>query len=488
MTTYYRSDDAGAPQMTTVAGSLDTVLNAVLCTGYGVKPGAGWSRTVLDATNKCYAYTQGALAGMPQRILSVEDNNVLALGTASYWGCSAVTASSTSLTFDPAAKSIHMVLSNGNLTATSDGTAVWFSAKATQYKSNGKWGAEFTIGAGSASMAVGIAQLSSALENYLGSEATSYAYHKGGIIYNNVAQVQSALATYTTGDIITVLVDNINHTLIFWKNGVPQGTPITIPTTNWVPGVSFNAAGTITANFGASAFTYALPAGYVSINNIVGTQHTNNFGPNGNTYQGIITKADQDNGAFVGWQAVASPRALLLLTRRSNWGSRGWAITYVGHLISPYNLDQGSFCMFGRDTNNGTVPLLTGGIPQWVNPGNISVYGTPEGIFGPTQWARQVNGLGAVGVLDTTAFQATTASILYNALFLGHSIAYSTNTYRGRLPWLVLPAQATFTVYAFDEDSNIPGGAFNPTMSFRYVSGNVVNGERIFFETSGFTS
>jgi hypothetical protein len=50
--TIYRSSDASAPQLTNVAGTLITVLNGVLVTGYGSQTGAGWTAPAgLQGTN-----------------------------------------------------------------------------------------------------------------------------------------------------------------------------------------------------------------------------------------------------------------------------------------------------------------------------------------------------------------------------------------------------------------------------------------------------
>jgi hypothetical protein len=52
----YRSDDASAPVLTGQAGSLITVLDAILVNGYGAKTAAGWTKP-LSTTNKA-AYLQ----------------------------------------------------------------------------------------------------------------------------------------------------------------------------------------------------------------------------------------------------------------------------------------------------------------------------------------------------------------------------------------------------------------------------------------------
>lgn len=54
----YRSTDASAPTLSGTAGSLTTVLDAVLVTGYGSQPAAGWS-IAFTATN-ARAYQQGS--------------------------------------------------------------------------------------------------------------------------------------------------------------------------------------------------------------------------------------------------------------------------------------------------------------------------------------------------------------------------------------------------------------------------------------------
>ena len=56
--TYYTSADVGAPQLTENAGTMLTVLDAVLVNGYGAKAAAGWSIAYTD-TNK-RVYQQGA--------------------------------------------------------------------------------------------------------------------------------------------------------------------------------------------------------------------------------------------------------------------------------------------------------------------------------------------------------------------------------------------------------------------------------------------
>lgn len=64
--TIYRSTDSGAPTLSGTAGSLITVLDAVLVNGYGAKAAAGWTKA-FSGTNKA-AYKNGGGCQMYFRI------------------------------------------------------------------------------------------------------------------------------------------------------------------------------------------------------------------------------------------------------------------------------------------------------------------------------------------------------------------------------------------------------------------------------------
>ena len=67
---YYRSTDASAPTLTGTTGSLISLLDACLVTGYGAKPAAGWTKAY-TGTNLA-AYRMGS--GLTQYYLRVDDN------------------------------------------------------------------------------------------------------------------------------------------------------------------------------------------------------------------------------------------------------------------------------------------------------------------------------------------------------------------------------------------------------------------------------
>ena len=175
-------------------------------------------------------------------------------------------------------------LTEGNLACTTntDGnmTGGTFGA------SSGKWYAEIKY-TGSGTPSLGIASVG--LKAELGSTSDSYGYMSSAQKYNN-GSMTSYGSSYTTNDIIGIALDLDNGTLIFYKNGVSQGTAFTSISGTFTFGGSRTTATqtSFTANFGnppysANSYTdgagygnfsYAVPSGYYALN----TKNLANFG------------------------------------------------------------------------------------------------------------------------------------------------------------------------------------------------------------------
>lgn len=169
-------------------------------------------------------------------------------------------------TWNPADKSANITLSNGDLTAVGNG--LWYSVRANQGKSSGKWYWETTcttVGA-SGMFAGGIMNGSATLANFPGATADGRGYHAAtGNFFNN-GDTGAPGVTYTSGDIIGVALDMDNGTLDLYKNNTHVGTQFTGLTGTWYPADSPGdnpTQGSInTTNFGATALTYTPPSGY----------------------------------------------------------------------------------------------------------------------------------------------------------------------------------------------------------------------------------
>lgn len=168
-------------------------------------------------------------------------------------------------TFNPSDKNARITLSGGDLVANiSSGVGGFAPVRAALAISAGKFYCEFTITAKNGEITLGIANASASLADgsYIGSDSGGYSYLQTGSTLHSASSAGYG-ATFTGGDIISMLFDADAGTLVFWKNGVTQGTAFTGITGSWSPAIALQVpVTTITANFGASAFTYAPPAGY----------------------------------------------------------------------------------------------------------------------------------------------------------------------------------------------------------------------------------
>jgi hypothetical protein len=131
--------------------------------------------------------------------------------------------------------------------------------------SSGKHYWEYTIQTANQRETLGILTPSAGLTNYVSSNVGGFAYFSfDGTKGNNGWTAYGA--SYTNGDVISVLLDMDAKTLTFWKNGVSQGQAFSGLSGTYhaaFGGGSSGFAEQATVNFGASAFAHTPPAGYM---------------------------------------------------------------------------------------------------------------------------------------------------------------------------------------------------------------------------------
>jgi hypothetical protein len=167
------------------------------------------------------------------------------------------------VTWNPADKSASVSLSGGNLvmSATAGG---YHAARATAGKSSGKWYWEVTSGNSDGQWGVGIGSSGQTLDPngglsnlegsrvYLGANGNKY-----------TPEVGYGAATFL--GLIGVKLDMDSGTLELLLNNVSMGVLVSGLVGTFYPYAFVNAAAnpsSLTANFGASAFSYSLPPGY----------------------------------------------------------------------------------------------------------------------------------------------------------------------------------------------------------------------------------
>jgi hypothetical protein len=155
-------------------------------------------------------------------------------------------------------------LANGNLDYTGPGS--FGISSATIGMSSGKWYFEMT--ATSTGLGCGVSLNSASLTQYLGQNASGWAYFSDGNKYTNNSG-SSYGATFTTGDVIGVAFDADAGTLVFYKNGTSQGTAFSSLTSGpyffTVSDGSSPEQRTCTTNFGQRPFAYTAPSGFKAL-------------------------------------------------------------------------------------------------------------------------------------------------------------------------------------------------------------------------------
>lgn len=163
-------------------------------------------------------------------------------------------------------------LVNGNLdSGTASGVANWLPTSGTIGVSSGKWYWEVRMNSVEY-LQVGIFPNTYAAVSgtYPGSASTSgYGYQSANGNKYVLGTGSSYGATFTTGDVIGVALDLDAGTLVFYKNGVSQGTAASSISGTFVPGIAvYNSTGASTVancNFGQRPFAYTAPSGFKAL-------------------------------------------------------------------------------------------------------------------------------------------------------------------------------------------------------------------------------
>lgn len=159
--------------------------------------------------------------------------------------------------WNPADKAAGVVLTGGNLTAECGASE---SVRSTFGATAGKYYWELTYPSGVTNILAGVATSSSNINSWPGADTESWAAESSsGNVYANGGIIDSSSVGAPTTT-LSVLLDATAKTLKFWADGDDFGVTITLTGSQFYAVVGY--VGTITANFGATAFNHTPPAGY----------------------------------------------------------------------------------------------------------------------------------------------------------------------------------------------------------------------------------
>jgi hypothetical protein len=166
-------------------------------------------------------------------------------------------------TLNPLDKESTITLSNGNLdVSTTSGN--WQGCKGAFGMQSGKWYWEYTATSGLYHI-VSIVKPETPLGGYLVQNATAWGYqYTADKINNNVPAAYGA--SWGQGDTIGIALNLDAGTLVFYKNGVSQGTAYSgLPAGPYVPGLGLYPSSGGTFNFGQRPFAYTAPSGFKAL-------------------------------------------------------------------------------------------------------------------------------------------------------------------------------------------------------------------------------
>lgn len=201
--------------------------------------------------------------------------NVLSNGGVGFLGIQQVSAAQTFATWNPSDKNANVVLSGGNLTATTT-SGNYSSVRSTIGVSSGKHYFEYkytTIVGNDAMPGIALSTMSLADAQYPGLAATSWGvYTPTGNKLHNGTNVAYGTA-YAVNDVVMIALDMDNGKVWWGKNGTwfNSGDPAAgtnAAFTSGITGTMYAAVCVnsnmpiVVANFGATAMAYTAPTGF----------------------------------------------------------------------------------------------------------------------------------------------------------------------------------------------------------------------------------
>ncbi|WP_426111020.1 sialate O-acetylesterase [Massilia sp. PWRC2] len=236
-------------------------------TSYTITPYIGATAQATQTTTTLTSpYVATGLTNSTAYTFKIHANNAIGSGVDSLASGSVMpVAVVTYATWNPADKNANVVLSNGNKTVagTVGAGGAFESIRSTVSKTAGKWYWETTIGA--VPTLIGIGRATATLSDFAGNNADSWGYYHTGSVYN--AASPTTVDAYVAGDVIAIALDMGAGTVAFYKNNVLQATKTGVTGTLFAMATVKDGAppGSFTTNFGASAFAYTPPSGFVGL-------------------------------------------------------------------------------------------------------------------------------------------------------------------------------------------------------------------------------
>jgi hypothetical protein len=159
-----------------------------------------------------------------------------------------------------------VTIKNGNLDTVNTGQA-YDNPRATFGMSSGKWYWEVKLTSFAGGFHVGLALPNAANSSYLGATSGTWAYGDSGQKYDQGSSSSYGASFTSVGDVVSCAFDADAGSVVFYKNGVSQGTAFTGLTNGpYLPALYARVNSTGGSwNFGQRPFTYTPPSGHKAL-------------------------------------------------------------------------------------------------------------------------------------------------------------------------------------------------------------------------------
>jgi hypothetical protein len=292
-------------------------------------------------------------------------------------------------------------LANGNLAFANTGNTNR-TAFSTVAMTSGKWYCEVKYSTITTDVVAGVVYDDGDLSavSYVGNRANGYGYEDTGNKYNNGSATAYG-ASWTTANTIGIALDLDAGTVVFYKDGVSQGTAFSSLPSGKTWFFAFNSYGNTTGgdvNFGQRAFAYTAPSGFKALCTqnlptpavVQGDDYFNTvlWTGNGASSRSITGVGFQPDFVWIKSRSTVTSHALFDQIR----GAQKWLGSNSASVEQTY---AGTLDAFGSDG-------FTVGSDAWANGGSTTY----------AAWNWKANGAGSsntAGSISSTVSASTTA-------------------------------------------------------------------------------
>jgi hypothetical protein len=382
-------------------------------------------------------------------------------------------------------KNYNNTIADGNLNISATSTSTTTIVLATIGVSSGKWYWEYVQTSSTVSTNLCLSGLArdnvtmTATQSYVGLDSNGWGYYGTGQTYHNAAAASYG-ASYGNNDVIGVAFDADAGTLVFYKNGVSQGTAFTGLTSGpYFPAFGDGGSTTnmaLSANFGQRPFAYTPPTGFLKLNTFNLPDSTIE---DGSTQMGILTYTGTNGDRLIatgeaGIDGEVNFTPDLVWNKSRNTAGNGaiWDSVRGGTNAMRTYGNQPEYNSEGGDIDS----FVAGGTNFGTGTINASWGNASGSTYVSWQWKGNGSGVSNTDGSITSTVSANTTSKFSIVSYTGNQTNSTVGHGLGVAPSVVIvkcrSAAIDWNVYHVGQNANPASGALTLNSTAAFVSDN----------------